>query len=107
MAAVTQRAPRTTFFGVGAAFDFLAGDRRRAPRPLRRLGLEWLFRLVQEPRRLGRRYLLGVPTVPWLGLKDLLGAYPDPPWDARRGPQAQRSERGAPHDGDEDPANPQ
>lgn len=46
---------------VGAAFDFLAGMKKRAPRPLQRLGLEWLYRLAIEPRRLWRRYLLGNP----------------------------------------------
>lgn len=44
--------------GVGSALDFLAGSRRRAPRWAQRRGLEWLFRLVQEPRRLARRYLV-------------------------------------------------
>jgi N-acetylglucosaminyldiphosphoundecaprenol N-acetyl-beta-D-mannosaminyltransferase len=43
--------------GVGAAFDFLSGRVRQAPRWLRRAGLEWLFRLCMEPRRLGPRYL--------------------------------------------------
>jgi exopolysaccharide biosynthesis WecB/TagA/CpsF family protein len=43
---------------VGAAFDFLAGTKRMAPRIMQRNGLEWLFRLYQEPRRLWRRYLL-------------------------------------------------
>jgi len=43
---------------VGAAFDFHAGSLPQAPRGLRRAGLEWAFRLVQEPRRLWRRYLL-------------------------------------------------
>jgi N-acetylglucosaminyldiphosphoundecaprenol N-acetyl-beta-D-mannosaminyltransferase len=43
--------------GVGAAFDFLAGTKRRAPALMQRLGLEWLFRLASEPRRLWRRYL--------------------------------------------------
>jgi N-acetylglucosaminyldiphosphoundecaprenol N-acetyl-beta-D-mannosaminyltransferase len=46
---------------VGAAFDFVAGVKRRAPAWMRRLGLEWLYRLVTEPRRLWRRYLLGNP----------------------------------------------
>lgn len=45
--------------GVGAAFDFLAGAKPQAPRWLQRRGLEWLFRLVHEPRRLARRYLVG------------------------------------------------
>ncbi len=45
-------------FGVGAAFDFHAGFLRRAPRWMRRLGLEWLYRLRREPRRLWKRYLI-------------------------------------------------
>ncbi len=47
--------------GVGAAFDFLAGRLSQAPSPLQRAGLEWLYRLCREPRRLWRRYLLGNP----------------------------------------------
>ena len=43
--------------GVGGAIDVYAGVRRRAPAALQRAGLEWLFRLVQEPRRLSGRYL--------------------------------------------------
>jgi N-acetylglucosaminyldiphosphoundecaprenol N-acetyl-beta-D-mannosaminyltransferase len=43
--------------GVGAAFDFLAGTKRQAPPVMQRAGLEWLFRLLVEPRRLWRRYL--------------------------------------------------
>jgi N-acetylglucosaminyldiphosphoundecaprenol N-acetyl-beta-D-mannosaminyltransferase len=42
--------------GVGAAFDFLSGRKRQAPRWIQRIGLEWLFRLASEPRRLWRRY---------------------------------------------------
>lgn len=40
--------------GVGGAFDFIAGTRKRAPAWMRKLGLEWLFRLIQEPRRIKR-----------------------------------------------------
>ncbi len=47
--------------GVGAAFDFLSGRLRQAPRWMRRSGLEWLFRLCMEPRRLGLRYLTTNP----------------------------------------------
>jgi N-acetylglucosaminyldiphosphoundecaprenol N-acetyl-beta-D-mannosaminyltransferase len=53
-----QRMPQTWFVGVGGSFGFLAGDVRRAPPWLQRVGLEWLFRLAQEPRRLGKRYLI-------------------------------------------------
>ncbi|HVY06912.1 MAG TPA: WecB/TagA/CpsF family glycosyltransferase [Burkholderiales bacterium] len=48
-------------FGVGALFDFLTGEVARAPAWMRGIGLEWGFRLVQEPRRLFRRYLVGNP----------------------------------------------
>ena len=47
--------------GVGAAFDFLSGRKRQAPRALQGLGLEWLYRLIHEPRRLWRRYLYRNP----------------------------------------------
>lgn len=45
-------------FGVGGSLDVLAGDRRRAPEWMQGAGLEWLYRLLQEPRRLGPRYLV-------------------------------------------------
>jgi N-acetylglucosaminyldiphosphoundecaprenol N-acetyl-beta-D-mannosaminyltransferase len=45
--------------GVGAAFDFLSGTKRSAPALMQERGLEWLFRLVNEPTRLWRRYLVG------------------------------------------------
>lgn len=46
---------------VGAAFDFLAGNKREAPAILHGSGLEWLYRLKSEPGRLWRRYLIGSP----------------------------------------------
>ena len=51
--------------GVGALFDFLAGEVARAPLLFQRLRIEWLFRLAQEPRRLYRRYLVGNPLFLW------------------------------------------
>lgn len=50
--------PAATWIGVGGTFDFYAGRRKRAPKFLQRAGAEWLTRLVQEPRRLWRRYLV-------------------------------------------------
>ena len=47
--------------GVGAAFDFHAGLKKQAPLWMRRIGLEWLFRLLSEPRRLAGRYIAGNP----------------------------------------------
>jgi N-acetylglucosaminyldiphosphoundecaprenol N-acetyl-beta-D-mannosaminyltransferase len=52
------RLPGAWWLGCGAALPFAAGDLRRAPRWMRPLGLEWLFRLLHEPRRLFRRYVL-------------------------------------------------
>lgn len=49
---------RAVMIGVGAAFDYHAGTLRRAPRWMQNSGLEWLFRLMTEPRRLWRRYLV-------------------------------------------------
>jgi N-acetylglucosaminyldiphosphoundecaprenol N-acetyl-beta-D-mannosaminyltransferase len=51
----------TLMAGVGAAFDFHSGRVRQAPRWMQRSGLEWLYRLASEPRRLGRRYLRNNP----------------------------------------------
>lgn len=48
--------------GVGAAFDYHAGKIRRAPLWMQRAGLEWLYRLVQDPRRLWRRYIFNNPA---------------------------------------------
>ncbi|MFP5351519.1 MAG: WecB/TagA/CpsF family glycosyltransferase [Actinomycetota bacterium] len=48
--------------GVGAFFDFAAGEVPRAPAWMNRMGIEWVFRLLQEPRRLWRRYVVGNPV---------------------------------------------
>jgi alpha-1,3-mannosyltransferase len=48
-------------FGVGGLFDFLAGSVPRAPDWVQSARLEWMFRLLQEPRRLWRRYLVDMP----------------------------------------------
>jgi N-acetylglucosaminyldiphosphoundecaprenol N-acetyl-beta-D-mannosaminyltransferase len=57
--------------GVGAAFDFYAGNLREAPRWLSNIGLEWLFRLAMEPGRLWRRYLILNPRFIWLAVRQL------------------------------------
>ena len=61
MAAARPIARAAVLVGVGAAFDFHAGTKRQAPRWMQRSGLEWLFRLASEPRRLGPRYLRNNP----------------------------------------------
>jgi N-acetylglucosaminyldiphosphoundecaprenol N-acetyl-beta-D-mannosaminyltransferase len=57
--------------GVGAAFDFHAGLKPQAPRWMQHGGLEWLFRLGTEPRRLWKRYLMNNPAFVWLALQEL------------------------------------
>ena len=61
MANHTAHFPNTILVGVGAAFDFIAGTRRRAPVFIQRIGCEWLFRVIQEPKRLLPRYMRVVP----------------------------------------------
>jgi N-acetylglucosaminyldiphosphoundecaprenol N-acetyl-beta-D-mannosaminyltransferase len=59
MARNIDRLNASVVIGVGAAFDFHAGRVQQAPRWMQRSGTEWLFRLLAEPRRLWRRYLIG------------------------------------------------
>jgi N-acetylglucosaminyldiphosphoundecaprenol N-acetyl-beta-D-mannosaminyltransferase len=63
----------TLFIGVGAAFDFHAGRVRQAPRWMQRTGLEWLFRLACEPRRLWRRYCKNNPLFVFRAFCQLTG----------------------------------
>ncbi len=59
--------------GVGAAFDFHARLKPQAPLWMQKIGLEWLFRFANEPRRLWRRYLYHNPRFVFLAILDLLG----------------------------------
>lgn len=59
---VKEDLPGIAVLGVGAAFDFIAGTVKQAPGWMQRAGLEWLYRLIQEPRRLWRRYILNNPA---------------------------------------------
>jgi N-acetylglucosaminyldiphosphoundecaprenol N-acetyl-beta-D-mannosaminyltransferase len=60
--------------GVGGSFEVLAGVKRRAPRWAQRSGLEWAFRLVQEPRRLAGRYVIGNTRFVFLVGREVLRA---------------------------------
>jgi N-acetylglucosaminyldiphosphoundecaprenol N-acetyl-beta-D-mannosaminyltransferase len=63
----------TVMLGVGAAFDFHAGKKPQAPQWMQTIGMEWLFRILHEPRRLARRYLYHNPRFIILALLELLG----------------------------------
>lgn len=73
MATYLPRLPGTVYLGVGAAFDMHSGRTLQAPKWMQRSGLEWFFRLVTEPRRLWRRYLMGVPVYAFRLVQQLLG----------------------------------
>lgn len=62
LASIIKKAcPNLKIFCVGAAIDFLAKTKKQAPIIWQKLGLEWLYRLLQEPKRLAKRYLLDIP----------------------------------------------
>lgn len=63
IAMAAHKSPDAVFLAVGALFDFIAGAVPRAPAPIRRLHLEWAFRLMQEPARLWRRYTIEMIVV--------------------------------------------
>ena len=60
--------------GVGGAIDVVAGLTRRAPLWVQRIGMEWFFRMVQEPRRLVRRFMVGNAKFLLLLCRELLGS---------------------------------
>lgn len=72
MANNARRCGGAVLVGIGAAFDFHAGTVARAPVWMRECGLEWAFRLSQEPSRLARRYLMSVPQFIVLALTDVI-----------------------------------
>lgn len=73
MAEYSAKLDATVMLGVGAAFDFHSGRIRQAPACLQRIGLEWLFRLCMEPRRLWKRYLKQNPRFVYHLIRQRLG----------------------------------
>ena len=61
--------------GVGGTFNFIAGKVKRAPKWMQRCGLEWIYRIIQEPGRLWRRYAYGLLKFSWLSFRTLLGGF--------------------------------
>lgn len=66
------------FLAIGATIDFEAGNIKRAPKWISEIGLEWLYRLLAEPKRLWKRYLVHGPSFFWLIFKQKLNFYVDP-----------------------------
>ena len=71
--AAYQNLPVKLMVGVGAAFDLLSGNLEEAPDWTKRAGLQWLYRLYKEPRRLWRRYLWNNPRFIWYTLLQSIG----------------------------------
>jgi exopolysaccharide biosynthesis WecB/TagA/CpsF family protein len=67
-----------TFLAIGATLDFEAGNKKRAPKWMSQLGLEWLHRLFSEPQRLWKRYLVDDFPIFWLILLQKLNSYKKP-----------------------------
>jgi N-acetylglucosaminyldiphosphoundecaprenol N-acetyl-beta-D-mannosaminyltransferase len=67
---------KAVMVGIGGVFPVYAGIHRRAPATVRAAGLEWLYRLVQEPRRLWGRYSRTIPPFLWMALRQLLTPQP-------------------------------
>lgn len=59
--------------GVGGAFNIIAGNQKRAPQWVQNVGMEWLYRLFQEPRRMFKRYLYTNSVFIWIVLKEIFG----------------------------------
>ncbi|GAB4327344.1 MAG: hypothetical protein OHK0047_13170 [Leptolyngbyaceae cyanobacterium] len=74
------------FFAVGATIDFEAGIVQRAPRWMSKMGLEWLFRIYSDPKRLWKRYLVEDLPFFWLLLKQKLGLYQPPSFTSFKKP---------------------
>lgn len=71
---VSARLPRTTFHCVGGLFDVFGGEIGSPPSWMRRNGLEWMFRLVDQPGATWRRYMLGLPVFAYLTLREAVAA---------------------------------
>jgi len=69
----SRKIDKGLLFGIGAGFDYLAGNTKHAPNWMKDASLEWLFRLIQEPRRLWKRYFKTIPPFIFLASMELMG----------------------------------
>lgn len=74
MHSIRDQLPGVALIGVGAAFDFISGNVKEAPPWMRKASLEWLYRLMKEPRRLWRRYIWNNPAYVILLARQLFSA---------------------------------
>jgi N-acetylglucosaminyldiphosphoundecaprenol N-acetyl-beta-D-mannosaminyltransferase len=78
------------FLAIGATINFEAGDVQRSPRWMSEIGLEWLFRLVSEPKRLWKRYVLSAVPFFWLVLQQRFSLYRNPWSNSKRTKESKR-----------------
>jgi len=71
-AALSKYTDVAFIFTIGAAFDFYTNRQKQAPRWMQQTGFEWLFRLLMEPKRLGKRYAEVIPKFIWLNMVSFL-----------------------------------
>lgn len=90
-----QNLPQGAILSVGAAFDYEAGEQRAAPRWMGPLGLEWLFRLCCDPRRLFSRYCIEPWFLVGLAGRDLVRAWREREHPRARAPQQSAIQRGS------------
>lgn len=74
----TQLETIDIFMGVGATLDFIAGTQKRAPKFVQTIGMEWFYRLVRNPKRLAKRYLVTDSVFIYYFIADVLKFYRDP-----------------------------
>ena len=75
-AALSKYTDVAFIFTIGAAFDFYTNRQKQAPRWMQQTGFEWLFRLLMEPKRLGKRYAEVIPKFIWLNFVSLIKKVP-------------------------------
>jgi len=69
---IRKHIPSVTVIGVGGSFDILSGRKSRAPKWMQKKGLEWFYRLLTEPKRLAKRYMVHYPQALWSLIKDVI-----------------------------------
>jgi N-acetylglucosaminyldiphosphoundecaprenol N-acetyl-beta-D-mannosaminyltransferase len=75
-AALSKYTDVAFIFTIGAAFDFYTNRQKQAPRWIQQTGFEWLFRLLMEPKRLGKRYAEVIPKFIWLNILSFIKKSP-------------------------------
>ncbi len=79
-----QKMNQGVMFGIGAGFDYLAGNTQHAPKWMKNASLEWLYRLFQDPGRLWKRYITTIPPFVFLSIRELIAIKPGKSSDSNK-----------------------